>query len=667
MPMSLFLYRKNGRRNLFCRAILKPKIMKTFRITGFTLLMMLVLSAKSQQKEVSVLSELKRFSDIQKLPEYVEGMPVSQFSSYDTTGKNDDGFSGKYSFIRRNPDSSLIIFEAKGKGVINRIWTPTPTDDMLDFYFDGHSKADFSIKFSDLFSGKVFPFVQPLCANQIGGYFSYVPIPYSKGCKIIFRGKKMQFYQIQWRALPKNARVKTFNPKLSAQEQQLLASLKKTWLKEAHTTADFTPQKTEAIPFDATLKPGETVTLADMNKPGRMAGLRFGPAKIFEGLNKQVDLRITWDDEQQPAIYVPVADFFGYAFGSISMQSLLIGTEANENYVYFPMPFDKKAKVELVYRSSPQNPQAEPIRIKGQVDFIAQKREPKTEGKFYAFWNKQVRAVSGKPHIFLEGKGRGHYVGTVLQAQGLRAGMTEFFEGDDSTVVDGKMLMHGTGSEDYFNGGWYALMDRWDRKMSLPLHGSLDYSLPFSRTGGYRLFVSDKMPFSQSIHHSIEHGPDGNRYPADYTSVAFYYAGAPLSTGKKPDNDLTKVYQPDTLMVYPQLMRLTMDGEITKDGDRFAAKNGGQLRIDLAEIPSGKYRLFADVETNPNGADVEFWQRQTKMNDGVSFSSAEKKEVKMMPLTPLNLNEFSNTVTFHFKKNEAKNSIVIRRLILVKE
>lgn len=45
--------------------------------------------------------------------------------------------------------------------------------------------------------------------------------------------------------------------------------------------------------------------------------------------------------------------------------------------------------------------------------------------------------------------------------------MTLFFEGDDSTYVDNKMRLHGTGSEDYYNGGWYALLDRWDRGNSL--------------------------------------------------------------------------------------------------------------------------------------------------------------------------------------------------------
>ena len=99
--------------------------------------------------------------------------------------------------------------------------------------------------------------------------------------------------------------------------------------------------------------------------------------------------------------------------------------------------------------------------------------------------------------------------------------MTGFFEGDDSTYMDGKMRLHGTGSEDYYNGGWYAMLDRWDRGVSLPLHGSLDYSLPMARTGGYRFYMNDKLSFEREFYMGIEHGPSGNEYPVDYTSVAF--------------------------------------------------------------------------------------------------------------------------------------------------
>ena len=48
------------------------------------------------------------------------------------------------------------------------IWTPTPTDNMLYFYFDGQKEPGLKIKFSDLFSGKVYPFTKPICGNEIG-------------------------------------------------------------------------------------------------------------------------------------------------------------------------------------------------------------------------------------------------------------------------------------------------------------------------------------------------------------------------------------------------------------------------------------------------------------------------------------------------------------------
>ena len=83
--------------------------------------------------ERSVLSELSVFHDISSLPVYLQDVYSSQTSSYDTTWKNDDGFNGRYSFLKRNADSSLLIFNVKGSGVINRIWTPTPTEDTLDF------------------------------------------------------------------------------------------------------------------------------------------------------------------------------------------------------------------------------------------------------------------------------------------------------------------------------------------------------------------------------------------------------------------------------------------------------------------------------------------------------------------------------------------------------
>ncbi|WP_129713678.1 glycoside hydrolase family 172 protein [Pedobacter sp. SYP-B3415] len=617
------------------------------------------------QEEISVLTELDELTQFSRLPTYRDKSSVLQFSSYDRTGNNDDGFSGKYSFIRKEKDSSLVIFEAKGKGVINRIWTPTPTDDLVDFYFDGAKKPALSIRFSDLFSGTVAPFVAPLTGNQVGGYFCYLPIPFSNGCKIVFRGKKLEFYQIQYRTLPSAAKVRTFN----AAEKALpgaLEQLAKTWSAVRENLPALKDQSLQTINFDQQLPAGGSVVLAALDKPGRIVGIELEQASAYAGLNRQADLKISWDGDPQPAVYAPVADFFGYAFGQTSMQSLLLGSRANMNYCYFPMPFAGQARVELLSRK-PDSGLSENLRVKGRIYVLPQGLDPAKEGRFYAFRNREQPTRPGQPHLFLEGKGKGHYAGTILQAQGLEPGMTLFFEGDDQTTADGKLTIHGTGSEDYFNGGWYALLDRWDRKMSLPLHGSLDYSLPFARTGGYRLFLTDKIPFNQSFRHTIEHGPENNNKRGDYTSMAFYYADKPLATSEQPSNRTTGTYLPDTMVLYPQLMNFSFNGAMLMDGETITAKNGGAVRIDLQEFPSGQYKLFADADDLPDGAELTVWQRQSRVSKDLSFQGAVKKAQHMRYLCDIVVDDFRNSLTFHFKRDQQKNKLHLRRLILVKK
>ena len=617
----------------------------------------------AQQKRIDMETEFHRLASFNELPTYQSDTRLYQVSSYDTTGNNDDGFSGKYSFIRRNPDSSLVIFEAKGKGVINRIWTPTPTQDTLDFYFGEDIRPTLSICFADLFSGKVYPFVAPLTGNEVGGYYCYVPIPFAAGCRIVSRGKKMQFYQIQYRTYPSDYAVTDFSSQLSKEAAQSLEEVAQIW---AHPQEAI--QRKKVIHCDTVLSVGESITLAHLKKGGRIVGLQFSPVEAFRGLHKQIDVKMTWDGEPTPAIYMPVADFFGYAFGHESMQSLLLGAKDQVNYSFLPMPFAKEAKIELIYRTPDTGVKGEPIRVKADLYYTDEKLNPRREGKLYAYWHANFHVPLGEPHVFLSGKGKGHYVGTILQAQGLQPGMTLFFEGDDVTTVDGEMRLHGTGSEDYFNGGWYALLDRWDRKMSLPLHGSLDYSLPYARTGGYRLFISDKMPFNREIHHTIEHGPEKNNKPVDYTSVAFYYAEKAINKDQPtPQNAETTVFIPDTLMIYPQLMKYSLAGAINISGNTWTSSTGGQIRIDLSDLPMGNYQLLADIEKGPQGAEVVWWQRQKQVSEAMSFYSETKQRQSNVYICDIALNEFRNALTMHFKRDTIRQTVQISRLILIRK
>jgi len=626
-------------------------------------LQFILFSVYAQSSKISTQTELAKLVDISSLPAYSETV-LKQISSYDRTGGNDDGFSGQYSFIRRNQDSSLVLLDVKGHGVINRIWTPTPTQDTLDFYFGASDRPNFSVAFDDLFSGKVYPFVAPLSGNEIGGFYTYVPIPFANGCKIVSRGKHLQFYQIQYSSYPDHVQVEDFQLALNRDAADKLKKIQERW----NDISSDIEGETSLISVDTVLEVNKTITLADLKKGGRISAFKLGPSSVFAGLNKQIDLIITWDDESDPAIDMPVADFFGYAFGNISMQSLLLGSADNINYCYFPMPFDRQAKIALRYRSPNESALAEPLRIKAEIYFSNRERIPQEEGKFYTHWHANQQAPIGKPHTFLAGKGKGHYVGTLLQAQGLHPGMTLFFEGDDVTQIDGELRVHGTGSEDYFNGGWYALLDRWDRKMSLPLHGSLDYSLPYARTGGYRLFLSDKMPFKKEITHTIEHGPEGNNKPVDYTSVALYYADRRIAEqAQKPDNQLTKIYIPDTMMVYPQLMRFSLNGAVKIDGHVWQAVHGGQIKIDLSELPKGRYRLLADMEKNREGANVTLWQRQKQVSRTISFYDDDNTKVSNNYLCTIDLDDFKDAVTIHLQKDDNRNKIMLERLVLIRE
>ena len=626
-------------------------------------------------KEHSLAQELRAFYEIALFPAYRDNTICGQVSSWDTTGGNDDGFSGKYSFIKRNSDSSLVIFDMKGSGVINRIWTPTPTADTLDFFIDNTNHPSFSVCYLDLFSGKKYPFVEPLCGNQLGGYYCYLPIPFEKSCRIVSRGKKEQFHQIQYRMYDGKSTVKSFNPNLNDEEKNALDKIVSLWKKEKRTVTDFYRDKQNESMKEFQIKPGDTVSVFEFNQGGRISGIELSPANNLEGFDKNIDLKITWDGEQNPAVYCPAADFFGYAFGTESMHSLLLGSSDNKNYCYFPMPFDKNARIQLIYRKDSSHPQ-DALQLTAHVWYSSEKRIPEKEGKFYTHWNKNIKSEKGKAHVFLNVKGRGHYAGSILQAQGKKAGMTYFFEGDDSTSIDGSFRIHGTGSEDYFNGGWYAMMDRWDGKMSLPLHGALDYSLPFCRTGGYRFYISDKLSFEKSIFQSIEHGPVGNLFPVDYTSLALYYSDSPISELIQPTNKLSHVFLPDTLIIYPQLMNYNIFGNIDikttwkygTGGESYLYTPGKEswLRISLADIPDGKYRVFIDLLTEPSGCDFSLWQRQTQISEWIpTYHSTEKRETALY-ICDLNQNDFINTLTIRFKTDNQKTSLLLNRIILIK-
>ncbi len=616
-----------------------------------------VFQAHSQSKNYRWSDEVALLKRVDQLPVYRHNQLIEQVSSYDRTGGNDDGFSGKYSYIRKEKDG-LVLAEFEGPGVVNRIWTPTPTNDTLLFFFDGEKQARLKIKFMDLFSGEVFPFIKPVCGNEIGGYYSYIPIPFKKSLKIVFQGEKIMFHQIQTRKLPE-MNVESWTGHFSESDKKLLSEVAGLWADISPTVDNFTSGLSDEIQTNEetfTIQPGEEVTFFDQQTAGRIVGFDIDGGTSFEGQYKDIILSANWDNEAVEAIYAPIADYFGYAYGQPAMRNIVMGRQGTTNYSYLPMPFDRSATMKLIYKKR-EGVQQNPLSVNVKVHYNDNKRNAKEEGKFYTVWRREKPEI-GDFYTFMQAKGKGHYVGTIHSAQGLRPGMTLFFEGDDSTYVDGKMRMHGTGSEDYYNGGWYALLDRWDRGVSMPLHGALDYSLPMNRTGGYRFFLADKMPFEKEIYHGMEHGEVGNNFPVDYTSVAFFYADQPLKERMEPTAALREVHLPTTHVYFPQLMEITLERGVQVILDRglgISSFGKGAVRVMLTDVPEGRYRVLLNYHEGPRGADFQIWQRQNQLSDWISTKTGndgyrEKVHVGDIQLTPQ-----TNSITVHVRDNENAN------------
>ena len=168
----------------------------------------LALSATAAQAQP--LPAVEQLYRLDGLPTF-RSSTVGMVSSHDRTGGNDDGFEGTYSFVRKEP-GGLVIADLKGPGVVTRIWTPTPSQDPIAFYFDDEPEPRIVLPVMDLFSGKAAPFLAPLSGMGAGGFYTYVPLTYQRALKVVVRSEKFNFYQLNYATYPAGTHVASYSP-----------------------------------------------------------------------------------------------------------------------------------------------------------------------------------------------------------------------------------------------------------------------------------------------------------------------------------------------------------------------------------------------------------------------------------------------------------------------
>lgn len=261
---------------------------------------------------------------------------------------------------------------------------------------------------------------------------------------------------------------------------------------------------------------GDSVVLFDEEGPGIIRHLWITVASSDPDYLRRIALKIYWDGEADPSVAVPLGDFFGNGFSKTHFTALPMGVSSGGFYAYLPMPFRRRARI---VAENGTGEVIDALYFNANVELGVDLPNPLTT--FHAAWNRDDRTTSPEPHEILNARGAGHLVGVSLNAEGYDDSYW-FLEGDEIVTVDGEFRGQGTGTEDYFNGGWYFQ----DGPFAAPYHGVVMMDPERGRVAAYRWHLQDPVRFSDSIRMEVEHG-HGNEVVADYATVAYWYQTEP--------------------------------------------------------------------------------------------------------------------------------------------
>jgi hypothetical protein len=304
---------------------------------------------------------------------------------------------------------------------------------------------------------------------------------------------------------------------------------------------------------------GESATLAEIEGPGVIRHLWLTvPDRTDAGpwVLRDLVLRIWWDDAADPAVEVPLGDFFCNGFGQralITSVPIVVAPTGGMN-CYFPMPFRHKARIELGNEH--------PGRVDGiyyQVDYTVGDQLGDDTATFHAQWRRSNgTGTLGQDHVLLDGViGAGSYVGSFIGLTALERfwwgeGELKFYLDDDQAYP----TQCSTGLEDYAGGAW-AFQDALRRDpapnpitFSAPYCGYPYYSThdetqasPFATPtaqshGMYRWHLPDPVIFTSRLRVTLQqigawdHGLFERN--DDISTVAYWYQAGPADQNVRP-------------------------------------------------------------------------------------------------------------------------------------
>ncbi len=481
------------------------------------------------------------YRHLETVPYLPRGVETRQFSSFDRTGGNDDGFDGRYSCLRETSEG-CVIAEDFGSGEVDSIWSTRKVKPeggisltgTITVVLDGMTVLHDNLKVV-VDGGRGEPFVYPLVANDqqsAGGVYIKVPMTYTQSMKIVTEHNPY-FYHVIYRHFSDAVGVSTFDP--SDRASDVLAVLR------AAGTADPKPRSAAARTVSATVtaRPGAVTTLASVAGPATITELRIHLPDRSASTLASTRLRITFDGHA--TVDAAIGEFFGAGLGEFTVRSLMFAMNPSDGWytTWWPMPLRESAKVAL-YNGSGHSLRGVMLQLTSVPDRTwTNALAPGGDAGYFGTQSRAGAVVDGLDWTLADADGRGKVVGVV---QTMRGGIVpgkdvnsrEYLEGDERVFTDGACTPQwsGTGTEDFYEAGWYFAPSTF----SAPFNGNSGHAIQNPAIGcanecdsAYRLLLTDAIGYSSRLHFAIEHGPQ-NHTPADYSSTAFIYASGEAVT-----------------------------------------------------------------------------------------------------------------------------------------
>jgi hypothetical protein len=267
---------------------------------------------------------------------------------------------------------------------------------------------------------------------------------------------------------------------------------------------------------DVKVPKGGEVQLADLEGPGKVTYWYITDntqGQWYPGLV----LKIFWDQETEPSIWTPLADFFGALGGkTVDYQSAPMQVNHLCYMCYLPMPFARHARFLLANDGDRDYAQS----VAYGIDYEQGQEFANEASRLHCSWHRS-NPTQNALHTILEARGRGQYIGNFLQVCTRYGGW--WGEGDTLFQLDGQTLTHSPGTEDEYGACW-----GFGGLFSYPSCGYIQNETGHHRM--YRWYLANPVRFAGALKVEIQNQCYANGQVAsrdDYTSVAFWYQTEP--------------------------------------------------------------------------------------------------------------------------------------------